>query len=186
MKPFFTIHAGEYLTGEFIEQKLRDPNGNRLNLWVPAKDTGVDLLVTDHLNKNTTALQIKFSKDYLIGLPKEHQEVLVAGGWWTLNKEKIINSTADYWIFVLHGFTEKKMNYVILTPAELIKKIDHSGKKGKNIQIYLTITKSKKCFQTRGLKKAERNELFLNDAPIEKERDFTEYLNNWKQIFTNW
>ena len=53
MKPFFTIHAGEYLTGEFIEQKLRDPNGNRLNLWVPAKDTGVDLLVTDHLNKNT-------------------------------------------------------------------------------------------------------------------------------------
>ena len=78
------------------------------------------------------------------------------------------------------------MNYVILKPDELIKKIDNSGKKGKNIQIYLTITKSKKCFQTRGLKKPERNELFLNDAPIEKERDFTDYLNNWDQIFSDW
>ena len=54
MKPFFTIHAGEYLTGEFIEQKLRDPNVNRLILWInllsvaPETSTGLRQLNKNH------------------------------------------------------------------------------------------------------------------------------------------
>src|SRR5690554_1866372 len=45
MQPLFTIHAGEYLVGSHIEQHLRDPNGDKVNVWVPSKDTGIDLLV---------------------------------------------------------------------------------------------------------------------------------------------
>jgi hypothetical protein len=45
MKPIFSIHAGEYLTGSHIENKFR-----QVNVWVPAKDTGIDLLVSDRAN----------------------------------------------------------------------------------------------------------------------------------------
>ena len=59
MKPLFTIHAGEYLTGEYIER-----NYPHWNVWVPSKDTGIDLLVTDETNSKTVSLQVKFSKDF--------------------------------------------------------------------------------------------------------------------------
>jgi len=52
MKPLFTIHAGEYLVGSHIEQKFR-----RVNVWVPSRDTGVDLLVSDRRNRHAVSLQ---------------------------------------------------------------------------------------------------------------------------------
>ena len=55
MQPLFTIHAGEYLVGSHIEQRLQDPNGDEVNVWVSSKDTGIDLFVTDKTNKNTTS-----------------------------------------------------------------------------------------------------------------------------------
>ena len=80
-----------------------NPNGDKVNVWVPSKDTGIDLLVTDKTNKNTTSLQVKFSKDFLLthGRP-EYRDKLLSCGWWTLNREKIRKSSADYWVFVLH------------------------------------------------------------------------------------
>ena len=50
MQPIFTIHAGEYLVGSHIEQKIRDKSGNKFNVWIPSKDTGIDVLVTNHDN----------------------------------------------------------------------------------------------------------------------------------------
>ena len=55
MKPIFTIHAGEYLVASYIEQKFK-----RFNVWIPSKDTGIDLLITDSNNKKTVSLQVKF------------------------------------------------------------------------------------------------------------------------------
>ena len=40
MKPLFTIHEGEFLVGDYINRKL----GRKFDVWVPTKDTGVDLL----------------------------------------------------------------------------------------------------------------------------------------------
>ena len=57
----FTIHAGEYLVGLYVQQRLG------LNVWIPAKDTGIDLLVTDHENRRTVSLQAKYGKDFLPG-----------------------------------------------------------------------------------------------------------------------
>lgn len=45
MKPLFTLLAGEYLVGRLIEARFRHTNH-----WVPAKRTGVDLLVSDRRN----------------------------------------------------------------------------------------------------------------------------------------
>src|SRR4249920_2150514 len=59
IRPLFTVHAGEFLVGELIEQTFPS-----LNVWVPAKDTGVDLLVTDVGARNAISLQVKLSRDY--------------------------------------------------------------------------------------------------------------------------
>jgi hypothetical protein len=59
VNPLFTIHAGEFVAGDFIEG-----NFSGVNLWVPARDTGIDLLVTDSRNQKTVSLQVKFSRDY--------------------------------------------------------------------------------------------------------------------------
>ena len=44
MRPLFTVHAGEFLVGQHIE------GFKGKNVWVPTKDTGVDLLVTNSAN----------------------------------------------------------------------------------------------------------------------------------------
>src|SRR2546426_1023360 len=59
MRPLFAVHAGDYLVGSHIEQ-----NYPRWYVWVPSKDTGIDLLVTDSRNRRTVSLQVKFSKDF--------------------------------------------------------------------------------------------------------------------------
>lgn len=85
MKPIFTIHAGEYLVGSYIEENYKD-----YNVWIPSKDIGIDLLVTNSDNTRTVSIQVKFSKDFLITHGrKEYQKYLLSCGWWTLNRDKI-------------------------------------------------------------------------------------------------
>jgi hypothetical protein len=51
MKPLFTVHAGEYLVGSHIEAKYP-----KWNVWIPSKDTGVDLLVTNARGTKSVSL----------------------------------------------------------------------------------------------------------------------------------
>jgi len=177
MKPIFTVHAGEYLVGSYIEQKFKG-----LNVWVPTKDTGIDLLVTDKKNKKTASLQVKFSKDFLVThMAEVFQKGLVACGWWTLNPVKIRDSNADLWIFVLHAFTEKKLQFIIIPPNELFQRLKSLHGNLKVLQTYLWVTKKKKCWETRGLKKKDQV-LIANNLFSDKERDFTDYLNNWESL----
>jgi hypothetical protein len=59
MRLLLTIHAGEFVVGDYIERKFQ-----RVNLWVPSRDTGTDLLVTDSKNEKAVSLQVKFSRDF--------------------------------------------------------------------------------------------------------------------------
>ena len=58
MRPIFTINAGEYLAATEFQKTFRD-----LQVWIPSKDTGIDLLVTDARQNRVASLQVKFSKD---------------------------------------------------------------------------------------------------------------------------
>jgi len=178
MRPLFTIHAGEYLTGAFIEKAHP-----RWNVWVPSKDTGVDLLVTDERNRKTVSLQVKFSKDFnpTHSSPLD-QTYLQAAGWWTLDTSKIRKSKADLWVFVLPAFVEKETNFIILPPAELLHRLKAiHGSAKKNVHSYLRVTKKGKCWDARGLPKADQ-ELMALGRFKDKNRDFTQFLNAWKQI----
>ncbi|PKL38658.1 MAG: hypothetical protein CVV41_22360 [Candidatus Riflebacteria bacterium HGW-Riflebacteria-1] len=185
MQPIFTIHAGEYLVGSHIEQNLRDDSGNKFQVWIPSKDKGIDLLLTNHDNSKTASLQVKFSKDFLVthGRP-EYQEKLVSCGWWTLNPKKIEESIADFWVFVLHTFNQRNMQFVVISPNELKRRLNLIHSDIKSLQTYLWITKDHECWETRGLKK-EDTDLILQKSysgPDKENRDFSDFLNNWNAV----
>lgn len=101
-----------------------------------------------------------------------------------MNREKTKNSPADFWVFVLHTFNQKNMQYAIIKPQELSKKLDALRPNVKSIQTYLWVTKRQECWETRGLRKKETN-LIVDGSYNGKDRDsrnFTEFLNNWKPI----
>ena len=180
MKPIFSVHAGEYLVGTHIEENFK-----HLNVWLPSKDTGVDLLVTDKTNSRALALQVKFSKDFLGSLGNSSSEVVVAkvkaGGWWTFNQKKLSSSAADLWILVLYRFTKRDYDFIIIEPQELLKRYRQLGKDQERIQSYLWVTASNRCRGTRGLDKQQQDEVALDQytSPI---RDLSAYLNNWQTI----
>ena len=60
MRPIFTVHAGEFLVGQHIESSFKDKR-----VWVPTKDIGIDLLVTNFDNSKSISLQVKFSRNFL-------------------------------------------------------------------------------------------------------------------------
>ena len=179
MKLLFTIHAGEYLVGTYIERTYRD-----WNLWVPSKDTGVDLLATDKTNRKSVSLQVKFSKDFSATHRSPQIQKLLSAGWWTHDPKKIEKSSADFWVFVLPSFVEKETSFIILPPNELIRRFKAiHGKLPNRVQSYLRVTRGKKarCWEARGLSKADEQDIAENRYS-NTDRDFTEFLNAWKQI----
>jgi hypothetical protein len=178
MRPLFTVHAGEYLVGSFIERSYPD-----WNVWVPSKDSGVDLLLTDSRNRRSVSIQIKYSKDFRPAhLINAEREILRAIGWWTLDPSKISKSAADFWVFVLTSFVEEQTSFIIFPPAELLRRFQQIHRRSsKRIQSYLWVTKNNRCWEVRGLKKADR-ELLVSDRFSNINRDLTVYLDAWEQI----
>jgi len=179
MKPISSIHAGEYLVGTHIEENYKN-----LNLWLPSKDSGTDLLVTDQTNSKTVSLQVKFSKDFLGSLGNSLSEVVAtkvkSGGWWTFKREKIRDSRADLWILVLYRFSRRDYDLLVIKPAELLRRYDQLNRTG-IIQSYVWVTASGKCWETRGLDKRQQIEL-ANDEFVDSARDLSAYLNNWNVL----
>jgi hypothetical protein len=177
MRPLFTIHAGEYLVASHVEKHFK-----RANVWVPSRDTGVDLLVSDRHNRRTTSLQVKFSKDFLVThIGPEFQKQLRACGWWTIDRDKLRGSRADYWVFVVQGFASRTVDYVVVSPRQLWRRLRaiHGGQK--KIHTYLWITETKSCWETRGLQRTDQL-LIAHGEYSHRSRDFTQWLNNWSAV----
>jgi hypothetical protein len=119
MTPLFTIHAGEYLAGSYIERHFK----NRFNVWIPSKDTGIDLLVSDCQNRRTASLQVKFGKDFLPEMASELRGPLRAVSWFAINRDKLRASKADFWVFVLRGLERRSPDFVIVPTAEFQRRL---------------------------------------------------------------
>jgi hypothetical protein len=178
MRPLFTVHGGEYLVGSFIEEHYK-----KWNVWVPSKDTGIDLLVTDARNTRTVSLQVKFSKDFNPGRGNAiTQNKIAASGWWALKEKKIRDSKADFWVFVLQSFTEHQTHFIIIPPRKLLQRFRATcTKSAKTLHSYLCVTKSGRCWDVRGLSRADQ-EMIAFDRFRHTARDFTLVLNNWSEI----
>jgi hypothetical protein len=177
MRPLFTIHGGEYLVGSHIEQHFKN-----VNVWLPSRDTGVDLLVTNRRARNGLSLQVKFSKDFLVThMGAEFQRQLRTCGWWAINRQKLRDSPADFWIFVLHGFGRRTIDFVVVPRSELWRKLQSIHGSKKIIQSYLWVTERNRCWETRGLS-LEHQLQIANGGFREKQRDFSKWLNNWTPV----
>jgi hypothetical protein len=180
MRSLFTVHAGEYLVGEHIEQHFK-----RVNVWIPSRDTGVDLLVSDHQNRRTLSLQVKFSKDYLATDTKRKPiflKELRACGWWTIKPGKLDKSWADLWVLVLPGLVRHTTDFVIVPTGEYRRRLRLiHGSLNKRVDTYLWVTEHRRCWETRGLKEKHRRQI-AEDEYQEPRRDFTKWLNNWAPV----
>lgn len=177
MRPIFTVHAGEYLTACHIEAKFRD-----LRVWVPSKDDGIDLLVTNKKRSKSLALQVKFSKDFLsMNSDPIIRTNIKAFGWWTIDLKKIESSAADYWVFVLPSFSEKKNSYIIIRPTDLLRKYRNIHGSDRRLHSYLWVTPRGQCWETRGLNAAEKMKVAEGTFHC-PERNFSSFLNNWNPI----
>lgn len=176
MKPLFTVHAGEYLVGSHIEQHFRN-----LSVWVPSKDTGIDLLITNKRQTRAASIQVKYSKDFNIAHEPMLITRLLAAGWWTLDRKKIQCSLAHFWVFVLPSFLEHETSFVIVPQPDLLRRFTsiYGGKQ--RIDSYLWVTKNNECWETRGLKKDEK-EMVAFGRYQNDDRNFSQYLNRWDLI----
>lgn len=166
MRPIFTIHAGEYLVASHIENKFKG-----LNVWVPSKDIGLDLLVTNSSNSKSKSIQVKFSKDHILTASSPDAALqLSCWGWWTLYPDKLKKSTADLWIFVVMGIHSKKIQYIVVSPKELFEAFLPLYGSKKIWQVYLMVTKNNKCVATRTI------------PTTDDKKDFSRWLNNWGHL----
>ena len=178
MQPIFTIHAGEFLVANHIQNKFK----KTLSLWIPAKDTGIDLLVTNPTNKRSVSLQVKFSRNYLSpNFSAKFDGKLRSCGWWNFDEQKLATSPADYWVLVIVGVDHPSYDFVVLKPSELLARLKALRPKDSRRQSYLWVTKSLLCWETKGLRAADQQQVAA-DTFSNKSRDFTLSLNNWKPL----
>jgi len=177
MRPIFTIHAGEFIVGEYIERNFRN-----LNVWVPSKDDGIDLLITNDKATKQLSLQVKLSRDYLVThLGPEFQKPLRACGWWTLDRFKIAKSKANYWVFLVAGADQRTRDFIIIKPAVLLKRLQSIHGRQAKIQMYFWVTEKGTCWESRGLNRGEQLSI-AHGAYKDRDRDFSEFLNNWHSL----
>lgn len=177
MKPLFTIHAGEYVVARHLESEYP-----KLRIWVPTRDTGIDLLVTNRSNNKCVSLQVKYSCDFLDRMMQAQiQRGLKACGWWSIKRKKIEESEADYWVFALIGFASKSTDFVVLKPADLLRRLKKIYGTRDLYQVYFWITKDSKVWETRSLQTAEKIKIAESKFSDQK-LDFSQYLDCWDML----
>src|SRR5437879_27686 len=143
-------------------------------VWLPSKDTGVDLLVTDKNHRNGVSLQIKFSKDFMV---RDFRAI----GWWTLKPQKIASSLADLWVVVLYSFEGRQIHYVVIPPQRLFEILQGLHGAKQSIHTYICVGNNGQCWEARGLSK-EEIQLVATGEYSNAARDLTEYLDNWAPL----
>ena len=185
MKQFYSIHDGEFLVGLCINEAIKE-----CDLWIPVKDRGVDILLTnkDNYNKNVS-LQVKSSTDHLPTHSPEEIKFYHSCGFWNFGQADIEKSIkdpknnkkpADFWVIAIYSFFGKKTDCIVIKPTDLYKRFSKFKKAEKT---YFWITNDGKCFETRGLNKSQQKLLMEKKYnSIDPARNFTDYLNNWEPV----
>ncbi|MDN3523888.1 hypothetical protein QWY79_01240 [Halomonas sabkhae] len=177
MKPIFTLHAGEFVFGEHVEQRFRD-----VDLWVPTKDTGIDFLLSDKANRSTVSVQVIMSRDYQPPhASTKFEDSLQAAGWFVFSRKALESSRADIWSIVLISHQRKSQPvFVNIAPTELLRKLVAIHGQQKNYHLYPWVT-AEACLEGRGMNKSDKSRFVAGQFDL-GERDLTQYWDNWSFI----
>jgi hypothetical protein len=177
MRPLFTIHAGEYVAGSFIEKTFRN-----CRVWIPSRDTGIDLLVTNAACSRSLKLQVKFSKDFApTDASREYQNKLLACSWFKIPTDALRRSEADYWVLVLHSFKEGRPRFLVIKPSELLKRASKYHGRRNRYDFYFWINSSNRCWDAREFGAEDRRKIAHN-CLVNAERNYSRFLDNWKPL----
>jgi hypothetical protein len=178
MRPIFTVHAGEFLIGEYIEKKYP-----KLNVWVPSKDTGVDLLVTNKANSESVSLQVKLSRDYRsIQTVDEFVQNMSVAGWLMLDHKKISASTANLWVFILVSHEKRvEPKHLIIEPQQLLRQLVATHGESKRYNFYPWVMKNSVALDGRGLSVSDKNRLLAENFELGA-RNYSNCLANWDAL----
>jgi len=175
--PLFTVHAGEYLVGTKLESEFRG-----CRVWLPTKDTGVDLLLTSASCSKSVPLQVKYSRDYVESFPADPELRSIArSSFFRVDRGRIERSPAQYWIIVLHSFTSRQPRFVVVPPSDLLRLIQQHHGRRDAYSLYFCVIGDRKCWELRGLSRREIKAA-LDAGAITSSRDFSRFLDDWSTI----
>ena len=170
MRALFTIHAGEYIVGERLESM-------GYKVWIPSKDTGIDLLVSDGALSSFYSLQVKFSRDYnnmYDNVPTFKNSRPLVSSWFKLDHDKLEDSTADYWVFVIMDDARRRVfHHIVIEPKELLRRLVSVYGDQKRYTAYFLVTDNGSVYDWRGLQAK------ANHTAVHTDRDYTQYLDAW-------
>lgn len=173
MKPLFTIHEGEFLVGDHINRRL----GRKYDVWVPTKDSGVDLLVTRKDRRGRAlGLQVKFSRSFPIR--EEFSRHVLATSWYTLDPKKVMQSEADLWVFAILTLRHEE-HFVVIPTSELRKRAPRTVRGKWNL--YLWVFDDGTCYQVRDFGHEARLDA-MRYGVDDPGRDYSEWLENWQLL----
>ncbi len=176
MTPIFTVHAGEYLVGTYLERTFRD-----CRVWIPSKDSGIDLLLTNAACSRAVSLQVKYSRDYTDSSTDEPEfSAITRSSFLMVNHQKVETSPARYWVIVLHSFTAKNPRFLVITPCELLRRIEAHHGRLDNYRCYFNVVNENKCWDLR-CPVAEKRQATASGT-ITPSRDFSVFLDNWADV----
>jgi len=92
-----------------------------------------------------------------------------------------VKSPADYWVFVLQGFASRSTDFVVIPRQQLLDTLGAIHGPRKIVQSYIWVTQGKRCWETRGLSRADQLQVTHGDYE-HPHRDLTKWLNNWEPI----
>jgi hypothetical protein len=122
------------------------------------------------------------SKDHLVThRGPEFQRSLRACGWWTIDRDKLKRSAADYWVFVLQGFANRSVDFVVVPPRDLLQRLQRIHGRHRRYQSYLWVAEKKRCWESRDLKRRDQLLIVLGEY-ADRSRDFTHWLNAWSPV----
>jgi hypothetical protein len=170
---YYQTHFAEDIVKDEIHKVFK----NRFNVYIPTKDNGIDILLTDKENKKNVTIQVKWSKNH----HPDYENQNDCFGWFTFKKNKLEKSIADFWVIVVPQSFTKKFKFVVVKPSELISMYKKFNIYDDVVNSYLDIS-GNKVFESRGLSKIERKDQINSKNNTNNPREFVDVLNNWARI----
>ncbi len=178
MTPLRTVHAGEFLVGTHLERTFRG-----CRVWMPSRDSGIDLLVTDNECLRTVSLQVKFSRSFEwdnLAFPG-----VIVSSFFTVQRRKLEASPAQYWVFVLHPFNSKHPHFLVIRRKELLEEHIKKYPAHQDAQrLYFTLVGESEsncqCWDLRCSVAEQKNA--LRSKTIAPYLDYSAFLDDWSKM----
>ena len=163
LKNFYSLEPGEALVVSELRRAIPRSNARDVEVFLPAKDVGVDIVLVNLVNKKSVSIQVKESVLY----PRSKRF------WFTIDEKKINAGSriVDFYVFVLYDMIQRSGKLSVQPRYVIVSEETFEGLLGRK-----KLSRGKYHFYFR-----------LQDGRVVEERDLTlpypdDCLDNWNLI----